>query len=71
MRRTSRGSDGSWEPSFENVNGQEYDHPGYFTAVSCAGVGDDLHLVALTADGGMWHTSRHPDGSWQPIVRAT
>ena len=69
MWHTSRHPDGSWEPSFEDVKARQSNDPGYFTAVSCAGVGDDLHLVALTADGGMWHTSRHPDGSWEPSFK--
>ncbi|MFJ2577160.1 hypothetical protein [Kitasatospora aureofaciens] len=27
----------------------------------------ELQLVAETIDGGMFHTIRHPDGSWQPF----
>jgi hypothetical protein len=28
-------------------------------------VGGQLHVVGLTDDGGMWHTIRRADGSWQ------
>ena len=63
---TIRHADGSWVPSFGDVKGQEANDPGYFAAVGCAGVGDELHVVGLTDVGGMWHTIRHADGSWQP-----
>jgi hypothetical protein len=66
MWHTIRRADGSWQPFFGDVKGQESNDPGYFTAVGCAGVGGDLHVVALTDDGRMWHTIRRASGAWQP-----
>ncbi len=66
MWHTIRHDDQSWQPFFGDVKGVESNDPGYFRAVACAGVNDDLHVVALTDTGGMWHTIRHRDGSWQP-----
>jgi hypothetical protein len=66
MWHTIRHADGSWVASFGDVKGQEANDPGYFAAVGCAGVGDELHVVGLTHVGGMWHTIRHADGSWVP-----
>jgi len=36
---TIRHADGSWQPSFGLVEGQESSNPGPFGAISCAGVG--------------------------------
>jgi hypothetical protein len=69
MWHTIRRADGSWQSFFGDVKGVESNDPGYFSAVSCAGVGGQLHVVGLTDDGGMWHTIRHADGSWQPAFR--
>jgi hypothetical protein len=66
MWHTIRHADGSWQPSFGDVKGQESNDPGHFGAVGCAGVGGELQVVGVTRDGGMWHTIRHADGSWQP-----
>ncbi len=66
MWHTIRHDDQSWQPFFGDVKSVESNDPGYFRAVACAGVNDDLHVVALTDTGGMWHTIRHRDGSWQP-----
>jgi hypothetical protein len=66
MWHTLRHEDGSWQPSFGDVKAQESNDPGEFKAVSCAGVSGELHVVGLTEEGGMWHTIRHPNGSWQP-----
>jgi hypothetical protein len=67
MWHTIRHADGSWQPAFGDVKAQESNDPGYFTAVGCAGVNGELHVVGLTDDGRMWHTIRHADGSWQPF----
>jgi hypothetical protein len=56
----------SWQSFFGDVKSVESNDPGYLTWVGCAGVNGELHLVNLTDDGDMWHTIRHPDGSWQP-----
>jgi tyrosinase-like protein len=66
MWHTIRRADGSWQPSFGDVKGVESNDPGFFSAVGCAGIGGDLHVVALTDAGGMWHTIRRADGTWQP-----
>jgi hypothetical protein len=66
MWHTIRLNDSSWQPFFGDVKGVESNDPGHFSAVSCAAVGGQLHVVGLTDVGGMWHTIRHADGSWQP-----
>lgn len=63
---TIRHMDGSWQAPFGDVKGQA-GNPGTFTKVSCAGVADELHLCGVTADGGLWHTIRHKDGTWAPF----
>jgi hypothetical protein len=67
MWHTIRHADGTWQPFFGDVKAQESNDPGHFSAVGCAGVNGELQLVGLTADGGMWHTIRHADGTWQPF----
>ena len=66
MWHTIRNPDGSWQPNYGWVEGQEHNNPGPFKAVSCAGVGGALQVVGLSQDGQMWHTIRNPDGSWAP-----
>jgi hypothetical protein len=56
----------SWQPFFGDVKSVESNDPGHFSAVSCGNVDGELHVAAVTNVGGMWHTIRHPDGSWQP-----
>jgi hypothetical protein len=63
---TIRNSDGTWQPTFGLVESQEENNPGAFTFVSCAGVGEDLHVVAVDAGGKLWHTIRGSAGAWQP-----
>src|SRR5207302_588690 len=46
------------------IEGQEQNNPGAFSAISCAGVGNELQLVGIV-DGQLWHTIRHADGTWQ------
>jgi len=62
---TTRSADGSWQPSFGDVQGQEHNNPGPFSAISCAGVGSQLQVVGIV-NGRLWHTIRYADGSWQP-----
>jgi hypothetical protein len=62
---TIRNADGSWQPSFGLVESQEHNNPGAFSAISCAGVGNQLHVVGIVG-GQLWHTIRNADGSWQP-----
>jgi hypothetical protein len=61
---TIRRSDGTWQPQFGDVTGQS-GRPGFLSAVACAGVNDELQVAGQTDDGGIWHTIRHPDRSWQ------
>ena len=62
---TIRNADGSWQPQFGLVEGQEKNNPGAFSAISCAGVGNIMELVGIV-NGKLWHTIRNADGSWQP-----
>ena len=62
---TIRSPDGSWVPAFGLVESVEQNDPGAFSAISCAGVGNELHVVGI-AGGLLWHTIRNPDGSWVP-----
>jgi hypothetical protein len=61
---TIRNADGSWQPFFGLIEGQESNNPGVFSAVGCAGVGDQLQVVGIVG-GQLWHTIRNADGSWQ------
>ncbi len=62
---TIRDPDGSWQPSFGLIESQEQNNPGVFSAVGCAGIGDQLQVVGIV-NGQLWNTIRKPDGSWQP-----
>jgi hypothetical protein len=64
---TIRHPDGSWQAAFDNVNQQESNGASLqFRAVSCAiERNGTLQLVARDTTGVLWHTLRHPDGSWQ------
>jgi hypothetical protein len=62
---TIRKADGTWQPSFGLVEGQEANDPGAFSGISCAGVGNELQLVGVVG-GQLWHTIRKADGTWQP-----
>src|SRR5437868_3024110 len=62
---TTRDAGGSWEPSFAFV-GSDFQEG--FPAIDCATVFPELHVVVVhgISGGGLWHTVRHADGSWQP-----
>lgn len=60
--------DSSWQP-FEDVGGVAGDR-GTFSEVACAGIGDTLHLCAISSTG-LWHTIRFANGSWQPFGDVT
>jgi hypothetical protein len=68
---TIRNGDGSWQSTFGLIESQEHNNPGAFTAVSCAGFGNQsplgdgqLHFVGV-AGGQLWHTIRNAAGNWQ------
>ena len=61
---TIRNADGSWQPQFGLVEGQETNNPDPFVRVGCAGVGNIMELVGIV-NGQLWHTIRNADGSWQ------
>ena len=63
-------ADYSWQPQFGNVKANAGD-PGKFISVSCCmgkdaiGVDQALNVCGITADGGLWHSTRlSVDGSW-------
>jgi hypothetical protein len=64
-----RYANGSWHGGWGNVVQQTTNAPGGFVvaanSVACAGIGGDLHLVVIGADGTIQHTIRRADGSWQ------
>jgi hypothetical protein len=66
MWHTIRNPDGSWQPSYGLIEGQESNDPGPFGQVACGGVAGALHVVGLSSGGQMWHTIRNPGGTWQP-----
>src|SRR5438067_13898981 len=62
-----RRADGSWKP-LEDVQ-SVFAIPGAVTTVAAAGDGTagETQYMFATADGHLWHTLRHADGSWQPL----
>ncbi|MGZ6662319.1 MAG: hypothetical protein ACXVHL_33885, partial [Solirubrobacteraceae bacterium] len=62
---TIRYANGGWQQYFGPVESQERNDPGAFPAISCAGVGNQLHMIGIVG-GQLWHTIRNADGSWQP-----
>jgi hypothetical protein len=65
---TIRFADGSWVPQFGNVNKESNGGNLRFFNVSCAAIGGDLHICAVTTSephGQIWHTIRFANGSWQ------
>ena len=67
LRRTFRlrGSD-TWE-GWEDVKAKAGSNPGDFARVAIGSIFNDLHVCGLTADGLLWHTMRHDDGTWEPF----
>ncbi len=61
---TIRFSNGNWQGSFGDIEGQTGES-GFFTAVGCAGVGDKMHVCAVTNTGRLLHTLRNNNGTWQ------
>ena len=61
---TIRNATPSWQPTFGLVESQESNNPGAFTAISCAGVGNELQVVGIV-NGQLWHKIRNPNGTWQ------
>jgi ribosomal protein S27E len=61
---TIRHASGTWQNAFGLIEAQEQNNPGAFTDVSCAGVGNELHVVGVVG-GMLWHTIRHASGTWQ------
>jgi prenyltransferase beta subunit len=62
---TIRHANGSWQGSFGLIEGQESNNPGAFTAIGCAGVNNEMQMIGVGPGGKLWHTIRHPNGSWQ------
>jgi hypothetical protein len=63
---TIRAADGNWLP-FGDVKAATGTDPGYLGFVATAVIGGNLHVVAQSGDGNLWHTIRAADGSWQPF----
>ena len=59
---TVRKTDGSEQTAVTNIRDKGRDRS--FSAVSCAVVGQDLHVLAV-ADGDIWHTLRTAARRWQ------
>jgi hypothetical protein len=52
---TIRHADGTWQEPFGLIQSQEANDPGHFLSVSCAGVGDELHLVGVAGGQAVAH----------------
>ncbi|GCE20788.1 hypothetical protein [Dictyobacter kobayashii] len=65
---TIRFANGTWAPSFGNVNNQESNGSFLrFNHLGCAGtMSGKLQLTAIGRDGIIWHTIRFPNGTWAP-----
>src|SRR5260370_40927092 len=64
---TIRHLNGSWQPSFGDIKGQEPNDPGHFSGAGSAGVHGEFHFGAITDDGRKWHTIRHAEGNREPF----
>ena len=66
LGHSRRRRDGTWDTDFADVKAATTD-PGSVVATGCAAdAAGVLHVCAITVDGGMWHTLREADGTWQP-----
>jgi hypothetical protein len=65
---TIRNPDGSWTP-FGNVNAVVGQPGGAFSQAAAAqsDLPGELDLAGLDGHGTIWHTIRHPNGSWEPF----
>ncbi len=62
---TTRSGTSAWQDQFGKIETQSKGGPPSFAGVSCAGAGDDLHIVGVGSDGKLWHTLRGANGVWQ------
>jgi hypothetical protein len=63
LHHTIRHPDGSWAP-LADVNG-EFAIPGLVGPVAAtSSAANEAQFMFATEDGHLWHTMRHPDGSW-------
>lgn len=64
--RDSLGPEGrNWQPDFDEVKTKPLLGPTRFTAVGCAIVNGELHVVGVGNDRQLWHTFRDTNGIWQ------
>lgn len=66
LLHTVRYNNGSWQYFFGDVEQWWTGEVGHFTSVSCAGVNNELHVIATTTSGKILHTRRLNNGNWQP-----
>jgi hypothetical protein len=61
-----------WQAAFDDVEKQA-GHPGAFGSVSCAVVGEQLHVCGVTQDGKLRHTFRTSANppAWRPFEEVT
>lgn len=61
---TRRYSNGIWQNNFGDIELATGD-VGLLLDVSCAAIGNDLHVIGVTANGSVHHTVRYGNGTWQ------
>jgi hypothetical protein len=67
LGHSRRRRDGTWDADFTDVKAATTD-PGRVRGTACAAdAAGVMHICAITDDGGMWHTLREADGTWQPF----
>ncbi|PRY58666.1 hypothetical protein [Glycomyces artemisiae] len=69
LRHAIRRSDGTWT-GWGNIETSAGDI-GYVNRVALAGIGSQLHVVALNGSGEVYHAVRRADATWQQFRRAT